>query len=133
MNTIYSIYKKQPVPKGLVEIINLYENKYFHIAIDGVIIESTHKESFESTVLKRSFIEKCVKHSGVSENDLFFVIIDWIDLGDENIPDYDANDFEEYDQFIDFLTQNPNVKWRNKWGSFVKEFATGVNELEKKL
>ena len=131
-NTIYSIYKNQPASKGVVEIINLYDHRYFEIAIDGFIIESLYKRSFESTVVKPSFIKQCVEHSGVSEDKLLFVIVEWMDLGDENMPDYDANDCNEYDQFIDLLTATPNIKWKNKLGrSFVKEFATGIEQLEK--
>lgn len=133
MKTIYSVYKNEPIPKGLVEIINTYDNRYHEIAIDGEIIDSTYKQGFEQTVLKRSFIKECVKKSGVSEDELQFVIINWENLADTIVPDYDANDFGNYQDFIDFLDQNPSIQWTDKYGSFVKELALGVKQLEKRI
>ena len=130
--TIYSIYQNQNLQPGIVEIINMYDGRYYSIAIDGQIIAKTQKESYEKTVLKRSFIKKCSKISGVDENNLIFVHIDFEEFGDTNMTDYDANDFDEYSEFTDFFNQNPNIKfvWAT-YSPFVKILATGIDNLDK--
>lgn len=135
MQTVYSIYKNTNPQPGLGEIINMYDNRYFSIAIDGQIIRTTYKESYESTVLKRAFIKECVKISGVDEDNLQFVYIDWESFGEENLVNYDANDYDEYQNMIDVFSIHPNVqfKWRDKYREFVKVLATGIDELEEKI
>ena len=135
MQTVYSIYKNTNPQPGLVEIINMYDNRYFSIAIDGQIIRTTYKESYEATVLKRAFIKECVKISGVDEDNLQFVYIDWESFGEENLVNYDANDYDEYQNMIDVFSIHPNVqfKWRDKYREFVKVLATGIDELEEKI
>lgn len=130
--TVYSIYlKSQPNP-GVVEIINLYDNRYFSLAIDGQIIATTEKQSYESTVLKRSFIKNCVKISGVDEDNLQFVYINWEDFCETNGYDYDANNYDEYESIIEALLQNPNQNflWRDKYSQFIKVLAVGIDNLE---
>lgn len=135
MQTVYSIYKNTNPQPGLVEIINMYDNRYFSIAIDGQIIRTTYKESYESTVLKRAFIKECVKISGVDEDNLQFVYIDWESFGEENLVNYDANDYDEYQNMIDVFSIHPNIqfKWRDKYRQFVEVLATGIDELEEKI
>lgn len=130
--TIHSIYSKSQPQPGVVEIINLYDNRYFALSIDGQIIATTSKESYESTVLKRSFIKQCVKISGVDEDSLQFIYIDWEEFCEANISHYDANDYEEYDNFIQVFLQNPNqnFQWSSKYFQFVKILAVGISNLE---
>lgn len=134
--TVYSIYTNTPPQPGVVEILNMYDNRYFSIAIDGQIISTTYKESYESTVLKRSFIKKCVKISGVNEDKLQFVYIDWESFFEENfIDNYDANDYDEYSSIIHAFASNPNTQfqWKTQYIKFVEVLAIGINELEKKI
>lgn len=130
--TIYSIYKNEESKPGLVEIINMYGGNYYSIAIDGEIIRTTYKESYESTVLKRAFIKECVKASGVDEDNLRFVYINWEEFGNTNLSNYDANDYEEYENILEVFSNNPTTQfqWKDKYSVFVKELATGIDELE---
>lgn len=127
MQTIYNYcHPEKEITKGLIEIINLYEHNYYILALDGKVIEEIYKDSFETTVLKRSFINPCCKKAGVLENELHFVKIDWHNFASQVIDDYDANDFfGSYKGFINFLDEHGNI-----WENCVKHIAKGINELE---
>lgn len=131
--TIYSTYENKAPESGVVEIINLYGNNYFSIALDGEVLREVQKESYEAAVLKRSFIKECVKRSKVKENKLKFVYIDWENFCEENGIEYDANDYEEYDSFQQVISNhNAPFKWQRGY-QFVKVLAIGIEDLENNI
>lgn len=126
VTTIFNtINPTKSVKKGLVEIIDVHDSNYYVIALDGKIIEMTYKQSYEQTVLKRSFIKQCTIVSDVDEESLVFVLIDWYDLFcAEN--DYDANDYlQDYSAFIEKLKDS-----QVNAADAIEFVACGITELE---
>lgn len=86
--------------RGLVEIIDVHGGSYFHIYVDGHLADSIYKDGFEATVLSRRFIKSAVKLSGVKEEQLCFVRVDWYIHGFNAMKGaYDANNFNAYPSY----------------------------------
>lgn len=127
-NTIYNtVFPKKKISAGLVEFINVYDYRYYMIAVDGVIIDQTHKDDYSKTALKKKFIKECCKASGVDEANLQFVEIEWEDFADKITSDYDANDFMNYQAFVDFLNQHKMSE------ECITYLAKGVDDLQDKI
>lgn len=85
--------------KGQVVLVNLYDNRYWNIFLDGKLVASPHKEDFTDYVLQRSYRKKWADSIGLKEDDLRYSLIDLYEYEDI-IPDYDANDFEKYKDIV---------------------------------
>lgn len=109
MDTIYNfLHKDQPIEKGVVEVIQRYDESYFDLALDGEILEQIYKDSYIPTLLSRKFIKQCCKLSGKTEDELVFVRYDFYDFGDDNDPSgyFDTNDYEDYEDQLSFMKQH---------------------------
>lgn len=95
--------------KGQIVIVNLYDNRYWNIFLDGNLVVSPHKESFTDYVLKKSYRKEWAKMAGVQESELRYSLIDLYDY-EAVIADYDANDFDEYQDVVDCCKTN-NIKY----------------------
>lgn len=128
--TIYNLsFPTNPIHKGLVEIIDTYDNNYYVLAIDGQVIETTYKQSYEKAVLKRSFIKQCCEISGLNEEELSFVFINWEQFGDDNTPDYDCNDYlDDYHPYMNCITHYGPLP-----AKYIEFLATGITELEDRI
>jgi hypothetical protein len=81
--------------------------------------------------ITQSFINNCVKKSGVNAENLRFVLFDLYLFGETLLPDYDSNDYESYDDIISAVKKHPGPK--PTYGNYVELFATGISELETKV
>ncbi len=128
IDTVYSLQSKKPL-KGLVEIFHTHDEGYYAVALDGQMLLDIHKnDSVASSVMSRSFMKECKKISGIDEDKLHFVFIDWFDFAQVLDENYDANDFDEYPAYLDFVASNgsPNTK-------HVKYLGQGIEKVEDKL
>lgn len=85
--------------KGHVEIVNVYDNRYWNIFVDGVLVFETHKEAFNDYIFKRTHRQEIAKVAGVDAEDLIYSIYDTFESDLEEtgaVPDYDANDYTDY-------------------------------------
>lgn len=91
--------------KGQIVIVNLYDNRYWNIFLDGDLIVSPHKESFIDYVLRKSCRTEWAKIAEVKESELRYSLIDLYEH-EHIIADYDANDFDEYQDVVDCCNKN---------------------------
>lgn len=91
--------------KGQIVIVNLYDNRYWNIFLDGVLVDSPHKESFTDYVLRKSYRKEWAKIAGVKETELKYSLID-LYAHEAVISDYDANDFDEYQDVVNSCKVN---------------------------
>jgi len=107
--------------KGQIVIVNVYDNRYWNIFLDGDLVASPHKKSFTDYVLRQSYRKEWAKMARVQESELKYSLIDLYEH--ENIiPDYDANDFDEYQDVvncckannIDFVFKNVDLAYIEK-------------------
>ena len=107
--------------KGQVVLVNLYDNRYWNIFLDGELVAEPHKEDFTAYVLKRSYRKEWAELSGVEEDELRYSLIDLYEHED-SIPDYDSNDFDEYQDVVScckthnigFLFENVDLNYIEK-------------------
>jgi len=107
--------------KGKIVIVNLYDNRYWNIFLDGELVAEPHKEDFTDYVFKRSIRKEWSDIAGVDETELSYSLIDLYEHED-SIPDYDANDFEDYQDLItccknnniDFIFENVDLNYIEK-------------------
>lgn len=133
MQTIFNIFNpnNQLPPKGIVDIVDIHDRNYFNIFLDGELVEQIYKDDWIPKVLKRSFINNCVKKSGVDAENIRFVLFDLYLFGETLLPDYDSNDYESYDDIISAVKKHPGAK--PTYGNYVEFLATGISELETKV
>lgn len=91
--------------KGQILIVNLYDNRYWNIFLDGDLVVSPHKEEFTDYVLKKMCRKEWAEIAGVQESGLKYSLIDLYEY-EGVIPDYDANDFDEYQDVINCCKTN---------------------------
>lgn len=91
--------------KGQVVIVNVYDNRYWNIFLDGELVASPHKEAFTDYVLRKSYRKEWAEMAGVQESELKYSLIDLYEHEDV-IPDYNANDFDEYQDVVDCCNAN---------------------------
>lgn len=134
MQTIFDLFNSniQLPSKGIVDIVDIHDGNYFNIFLDGELIDTVYKNSWGTTVLKRSFIQKCVKKSGVDAENLRFILVDLYLFGETQTPDYDSNDYGSYSAIISLIKKYPHAP-KPRYGNYVELIATGVTELETKV
>jgi hypothetical protein len=110
------------VGKGKIVIVNMYDNRYWNIFLDGELVASPHKEDFTEYVLKQSYRQEWAEQSGVKASELTYSLIDLYEYED-SITDYDANDFEEYQDVLECCKLN-NIDYKFK--------DVDLNYIEKK-
>lgn len=134
MTRLYSSLLGQHSPStapGLVETVQTYEGYVTLIFVDGQLVESLYKQEFEPTLLKRSFIQKACSISGVDEDSLRFVFIDWHAYGLRCAKQagafYDANEYEDYASLL-----NAFQAWgRSSAQPFeARSLGVGIRDLE---
>jgi hypothetical protein len=119
------------VGSGIVDVVNVYDFRYFNIYLDGELIDEIRKDEPWKTILKRSFIKECVTKSGVDEEQLKFVLFDLYDFGEDLEPHYDANDYDNYADILNLIKKHPGAK--GKYRPYAEIFAIGITELEAKI
>ena len=107
--------------KGKIVIVNLYDNRYWNIFLDGDLVASPHKESFTDYILRKSYRKEWAKIAGVKESELKYSLID-LYAHEAVISDYDANDFDEYQYVVDCCNKNKiNYVFQNVDLAYIEE------------
>ena len=94
-----------PEKKGQLVIVNLYDNRYWNIFLDGDLVASPHKEVFTDYVFRKSYRKEWAKIAGIKESELRYSLIDLYEH-EAVISDYDANNFDEYQDVLDCCATN---------------------------
>lgn len=133
MQRVYNLrYPEKAIQKGLVEMVDLFNGRFYSLFVDGQFITYTHEKSFETEVLKRSFIKQALKISGVTEEELHFVIVNVHDfMGNDD--EYEGNFYMEDDGYENLLNIINKGGVTNMKDYQCHLFAVGVSDLESKV
>ena len=113
--------------KGIVEIVSYYDASYNGIYIDGELITTT-EDGFITELISRKVIKQCVAHSGVSDDALVFMYVDFESYGRKVLTDYDANDYlGDYAATLAVVQTHGPIPSQ---GGRVQCIATGIDALE---
>lgn len=131
MNTVYEMIYGSFEP-ALIEIFDVYDGRYFYIAVNGRVVDFHRKTPMASVIFKRS-IEKTIAAEipFIEPSQWHFVGYRWQEYGDDlevrGFLNYDANDFEEYDHFLQCVQQHGIAGLKTHFN------AMGYDALESQL
>jgi hypothetical protein len=115
--------------RGVVEVLRVSDESYVEIYIDGEHCQSVHKNgSASSTLLSRRFAGDFKARTGMDVEEATFVDVQWFDDMENRGVDVDANDFEDYESFVDALSEHGPLS-----ASFVEVMGVGVTASEGKI
>lgn len=86
--------------KGHVEIVAVYDRRYWNFYVDGVYTPGTYKGCFTEDIFRSDVRKHLAKMAGVKPQDLRFTVYSQFeDQMAAHRPDYDANDYDDYSAF----------------------------------
>lgn len=80
--------------KGQVVFVNLYDNRYWNVFLDGELFHEIHKNDFTTYIFRESNRKALAKASLLDEKDLRYSYID-LENG-INEDEYNSNDYQEF-------------------------------------
>lgn len=84
--------------QGQVVFVNLYDNLYWNVFLDGKLFHEIHKKDFTTYVFKESNRKELAKVASIDEKDLRYSYIDLENGVNEN--DYNSNDYQEFNEVL---------------------------------
>lgn len=91
--------------KGQVIFVNIYENTYYNVFLDGVFIALISKEYFTNFLFRRKNRKEIAEIAKLKEDELRYTLIDMY-FHVKNYNNYDSNDYEDYNDVIKFCKEN---------------------------
>lgn len=86
--------------KGHVEIVAVYDCRYWNFYVDGVYTPGTYKGYFTEDIFRSGVRKELAEMAGVKPEDLrFTVYTEFENQMSAHVPDYDGNDYEDYSAF----------------------------------
>ena len=84
--------------KGQVVFVNLYDNRYWNVFLDGELFHEIHKKDFTHYILKESNRKALANAASIKESELNYSCID-LENGIDEV-NYNSNDYQEFKEVL---------------------------------